>query len=88
MTAKEHACVVRGVQLMHEDGYTAMAIAVEFDVAISTVWRWLHDKGTTTRLAECEGCGVPITQPERRGRPRRFCSGVCRARTSRARVAA
>lgn len=72
---------------MREDGYTATAIAVEFDMALSTVCKWLKGEGTT-RPAVCEECGVPISHPEHRGRPRRFCSSRCRRASARVRLAA
>jgi hypothetical protein len=33
----------------------------------------------------CEQCGSPITQPRGGSRPKRFCSGACRARHNRGR---
>lgn len=32
-------------------------------------------------MSTCHGCGVPITQPEGRGRPRKWCSEKCRKDT-------
>lgn len=32
-------------------------------------------------MSTCHGCGVPVTQPEGRGRPRKWCSEKCRKDT-------
>lgn len=32
-------------------------------------------------MSTCHGCGVPVTQPEGRGRPRKWCSETCRKNT-------
>lgn len=74
MTAMESRMILD----MRRKGYSYAKISAATNVAITTIKSFINSSKSNADTTVCKGCKKPLTQPEKAGRKKEFCSDSCR----------